>query len=447
MDDEIYSVKNEQEIDGNNLIKYYISSKTTLAKNHNTKFFENDTELKDSDPNRNYTEKDFTDKIKKEVLNFINQSYDNIIVLAGAGSSVVIENDGIDKNFGKTVAMISENIANELGDINSIENLDSTLDYGPSVCSTNSEQMNIDEYFTLNELATISNYDKPVNITMGGNEEYNSDFNLEDFLSNLLTYELFINDDDVEMKAKFVRSKDKILELIKENTNYSFKKDKMKHDTFLKLLTKKVKKPHKLTIITTNYDTLFEEAAESLEITVMDGFSFSYHPYFDSDMFEWNLVKDVPNVKTKELEYKKNCINLLKIHGSLTWERSENKKRIRRKNKDFVKKPIMIFPSSNKYMQSYEEPYFELFTKFQALLRKQNTLLITTGFSFADNHITKMITQAIKHNSGLAVLVSDFNIEQTHENWKELDKLRENHFRIAFLKATLNSDLTDYIGG
>ena len=98
-------------------------------------------------------------------------------------------------------------------------------------------------------------------------------------------------------------------------------------------------------------------------------------------------------------------------------------------------------------MQSYEEPYFELFTKFQALLRKQNTLLITTGFSFADNHITKMITQAIKHNSGLAVLVSDFNIEQTHENWKELDKLRENHFRIAFLKATLNSDLTDYIGG
>lgn len=442
MDNEKSSLKNEQEVDDANLIKYYISSKITISKSQDTKFFENNTELKNSDPNNNYTEKDFIDRIKQEVSNFIDHSYDNIIVLAGAGSSVVIDTDGIDKNFGKTVAMIAENIASELGDIRSIENLDSTL--GDSI--SNNEETPIEDYFTLNELATISNYGKQVTVTLDTDTVYNSEFNLEDFLSNLLTYELFISD-DAEMKAKFIRSKDKILELIKDNTNYNFEKDKMKHDTFLKLLTQKVKKPNKLTIVTTNYDTLFEEAAESLEITVMDGFSFSYNPYFDSDMFEWNLVKDVPNVKTKELEYKKNFINLLKIHGSLTWERSQSKKRIRRKNKNFVVKPIMIFPSSNKYMQSYEEPYFELFTKFQALLRKQNTLLITTGFSFADNHITKMITQAIKHNNGLAVLVSDFNIEQDHDNWKELDKLRENHFRIAFLKATLNSDLTNYIGG
>ena len=442
MDNEKSSLKNEQEVDDANLIKYYISSKITISKSQDTKFFENNTELKNSDPNNNYTEKDFIDRIKQEVSNFIDHSYDNIIVLAGAGSSVVIDTDGIDKNFGKTVAMIAENIASELGDIRSIENLDSTL--GDSI--SNNEETPIEDYFTLNELATISNYGKQVTVTLDTDTVYNSEFNLEDFLSNLLTYELFISD-DAEMKAKFIRSKDKILELIKDNTNYNFEKDKMKHDTFLKLLTQKVKKPNKLTIVTTNYDTLFEEAAESLEITVMDGFSFSYNPYFDSDMFEWNLVKDVPNVKTKELEYKKNFINLLKIHGSLTWERSQSKKKIRRKNKNFVVKPIMIFPSSNKYMQSYEEPYFELFTKFQALLRKQNTLLITTGFSFADNHITKMITQAIKHNNGLAVLVSDFNIEQDHDNWKELDKLRENHFRIAFLKATLNSDLTNYIGG
>ena len=30
----------------------------------------------------------------------------------------------------------------------------------------------------------------------------------------------------------------------------------------------------------------------------------------------------------------------------------------------------MIFPSSNKYMQSYQEPYFELFIKFQELLKR-----------------------------------------------------------------------------
>ena len=84
----------------------------------------------------------------------------------------------------------------------------------------------------------------------------------------------------------------------------------------------------------------------------------------------------------------------MKIHGSLTWERNNNE--IVRKNKSNVEKPIMIFPSSNKYMQSYEKPYFELFTKFQELLRKSNTVLITTGFSFADNHISQMVIQAIK---------------------------------------------------
>lgn len=75
------------------------------------------------------------------------------------------------------------------------------------------------------------------------------------------------------------------------------------------------KTPSKLTIVTTNYDTLLEDAADSIGYTVMDGFSFSHRPYFDSDMFEWNLVRDIENVKTRELEYKKNIINLLKLHN------------------------------------------------------------------------------------------------------------------------------------
>ena len=30
----------------------------------------------------------------------------------------------------------------------------------------------------------------------------------------------------------------------------------------------------------------------------MDGFTFTHRPHFDSDMFEWNLVKDIENIKT-----------------------------------------------------------------------------------------------------------------------------------------------------
>ena len=90
--------------------------------------------------------------------------------------------------------------------------------------------------------------------------------------------------------------------------------------------------------------------------------------------------------------------------------------------------------------------YFELFTKFQELLKRPNTLLITTGFSFADNHISQMIIQAIIHNKSLATLISDYNIVQSNRNWNKLMELMNKNYQIAFLKATMNDDLTDYVG-
>lgn len=398
--------------------KYFISNRVTLMKGEDDKFYENDkdSELVNNEGEDTFSFNDFIEKIKSEVLEFINESYSNIVVLAGAGASVVFnDKKEIDSNFGKTVSMIAEDISERM-------NEDSSL-------------------YSLQELATMSNYNEPVLNSSNGKFNYN--FNLENFLSNLLTYEQFMQ--HTSDQEKFINSKNKILDLIKKNTNYDFDYSKMKHTALIKVLSESVKKPNKLTIVTTNYDTLFEEAAESMDFTVIDGFTFSYNPHFDSDMFEWNLVKEVPNIKTKEREYKRNIIDLLKIHGSLTWEYSSDGKKINRRNKNHVKNPIMVFPSSNKYMQSYENPYFELFTKFQELLRQKNTLLLTTGFSFADNHIAQMIIQAIKRNTGLAVLVSDYNIEQEHENWLELEELRKNHFRIAFLKATLNEDLVNFL--
>lgn len=109
----------------------------------------------------------------------------------------------------------------------------------------------------------------------------------------------------------------------------------------------------------------------------------------------------------------------------------------------------MVFPSSDKYAQSYQEPYFELFTKFQELLKRSNTLLITSGFSFADNHISRMILQAIKSNGSLHVLATDYDIEpeNPNENWNELVRMQAKAYQIAFLQATMNDRLTDYLGG
>lgn len=399
---------------------YYISTSIKLSsKNEEKEFLKNGIPLTKSEEHYDKpidTFAEFKPYITHEVSRFINRSFDNIIILAGAGASVVLSENDIDPKFGKTVFMLAKVIYDDLKE-------DS-------------------EEYSLVGLSKKIKYEVEVEIEDDdGLKKLNKEFNLEDFLSNVITYENYVSKDD---KNKYRNTKDKIFKLIRENTSYAFDNEKLKHGAFINKLSKKVKSPSKLTIVTTNYDTLFEEAAENLGFTVMDGFSFSHKPYFDSNMFDWNLVKDIENVKTNELEYKRNILSLLKLHGSLTWERDQA--RILRKDKSSVDSPIMIFPSSNKYMQSYQEPYFELFTKFQELLKRPNTLLITTGFSFMDTHISKMITQAIKHNKGLSILVSDYDISQNTYNWKELLSLMNDNYQIAFLKATMNSDLTDYLG-
>lgn len=396
------------------MVEFYISSsaKYTYA---DDKFYKNDIPLLDENGD-DIDEALFKRFIKKETANFIHKNYSNIIVLIGAGASVLCTNNAIDQRFGKTVAMLADVI--------------------------NIELKQDSKYFSLQELSDLCKYVIPVEIA-GDDEEFklNAAFNLEDFLSDLLSFEKYVSSSDYD---KYILSKNKILELIVSNTSYEYDNSCLKHSAFINTVSHLVRTPSKLTMVTTNYDTLIEDAADSIEYTVIDGFTFTHRPHFDSDMFEWNLVKDIENIKTREMEYKKNIINLLKLHGSLTWERNE--KGIFRKEKSEVREPIMIFPSSNKYMQSYQEPYFELFTKFQELLKRPNTLLITTGFSFADNHISQMIIQAILHNKSLATLISDFNITQDNPNWIKLEELMEHNYQIAFLKATMNSDLTDYLG-
>lgn len=387
---------------------------------------EEDSDLQDNDFKRLISK-----RIKKLLF---GEKYSNIVFLAGAGASVVTDNPV----YGKTVQMIAENIFMELA--------------------------NEKNYYNLEELAKKCNYN---NGEILAENKLAENFNLEDFLSTLLNYYQFM---PKKGKIRVKRTIERILHLIKKNTSYSYNKNDLRHGALLKVLSElSGKDGNKFSVITTNYDVLIEEAASENNFIVFDGFNFTSEPKFDSTMFEWNLVRNVNNINTKEVEYKDNTFNLIKIHGSLTWERGE-KGEIVRKNKDSINdlsKMVMIFPSSDKFAQSYQNPYFELFTKFQELIRRPNTLLITAGFSFADNHISKMITQAMINNHSLKILVTDFNIDplriwnkttkkydsvlndnsKYNGNWEELLQLMNDGYPITFLKSTLNGDLIEYMRG
>jgi len=101
--------------------------------------------------------------------------------------------EGIDKDFGKTVFMLAQDIKKELYS-------DASL-------------------FSLQELAEQSKYDVSVGIDSDSEKRvFNPDFNLEDFLSNLITFEKYAPD---EINEKYQKSKKKIFQLIKKNTSYA----------------------------------------------------------------------------------------------------------------------------------------------------------------------------------------------------------------------------------
>ena len=384
-----------------------------------TLFFKNDNELKNQDGSH-IESSEFKRLLKDEINNYI-YPFDNVVVLAGAGASIVSkENGSPDLDYGHTVKMISIEVLKELKN---------------------------GDFYSIEELSNFCKYSIPIEVNdTEDKKKYNEDFNLEDFLSKVVTFEEFIDEDTVINLEKYVSSKNKILEIIRTKTSYNYNKNKHKHGSLIKNFSNLHKSPNRLTIVTTNYDTLFEEAANYLNFTVFDGFSFDSNSKFDSDLFDWSLVKPISSVKSEKMEFKKSTINLLKIHGSLTWKKSDDN--IVRVSKEHNDVPIMIFPSSNKYSHSYEKPYFELFSKFQEYIKRTNTLLITTGFSFADNHIAKMITQAIKTTSSLTVLITDYTIDSEYKcsNWKDLEGLMDNGYRIAFFKGTIDNNMIEYFG-
>lgn len=395
---------------------YYKTRETCFFSNNNNgelTFYKNDVELVNID-NSKMDIHLFKSNLKREIYNYMFP-FDNIVVLAGAGASIICNEDNLpDSNYGHTVNMLAQEIN--------------------QVLKSN------DEVYSVHDLATMCKY--PVCIEIEG--QFNPEFNLEDFLSKVITFEEFMIESDE--KLKYSKTKDEILRIIKNKTSYSFERSKHNHSSLIKTLSNIHKSPNRLSIVTTNYDTLFEDAACHLSFTVFDGFSFDSNRKFDIDLFDWSLVRPISNVKSDKLEYKKSSINLLKIHGSLDWTIKNDS--VIRVDKLSNSEPIMIFPSSNKYSHSYEKPYFELFSKFQELIKRPNTLLLSIGFSFADNHIAKMITQAVKTTPSLSLLISDYTIDNvnTNKNWDELKLLMNDGYRVSFLKATLGNDLLEYLG-
>ena len=144
-------------------------------------------------------------------------------------------------------------------------------------------------------------------------------------------------------------------------------------------------------IFTPNYDLLFEEAFERSRLPYFDGFSGAHRPFFDPSSIAGDHLPS-------------RWSRLWKIHGSLGWV-ADGESIVRTGSRGATS---LIYPDHLKYDQVTRQPYSALFDRLRTFLTTPDTLLICTGFSFGDAHISAVIDESLASNSHTAVLAFQF---------------------------------------
>ena len=176
----------------------------------------------------------------------------------------------------------------------------------------------------------------------------------------------------------------------------------------------------RLSIFTTNYDRLIETGAESAGIHLMDRFVGSITPIFRSSRLNLDMHYNPPGIRG-EPRYLEGVARLTKLHGSVDWV--QNGGAIRRIGLPFgasdiepyLRAPglngadasrLMIYPNSAKDRETAEYPYVDLFRDFAASICRPNSVLVTYGYGFGDEHINRSIGDMLTIPSTYLVIIS-----------------------------------------
>lgn len=166
---------------------------------------------------------------------------------------------------------------------------------------------------------------------------------------------------------------------------------------------------HPIEIFTPNYDLLIEEAFERERLPYFDGFSGAHKPFFDP-------------TSISDDKFSPRWSRVWKMHGSLGWD-VQGDVIIRTGNRNATR---LIYPEHLKYDQIARLPYSALFERLRTFLMTPDSLLICSGFSFSDAHITAILDEALASNSHTAVIAFQFKVLDEELSAKQLALHRPN---------------------
>ncbi len=215
------------------------------------------------------------------------------------------------------------------------------------------------------------------------------------------------------------------------------------HEKFVKALLQRPLNLKRANIFTLNYDLAFEYAFDKLGVFYIDGFAGFHKRYFKPETFEYDMFYPGSTTAGKVQRIEK-VVRYFKLHGSISWINSEKRDAnnlygieelpiplIEKSNK---KGDTIIYPSAVKKSYTLDFPYSELFRQFASTISHSQSVLVTVGYAFADEHINDIIFQALSNPSFTLIILA-------YSSNPEIERIKKlNDSRIIILEGNYISD-------
>jgi hypothetical protein len=160
-----------------------------------------------------------------------------------------------------------------------------------------------------------------------------------------------------------------------------------------------------------------ERALEDERIPVFDGFIGSRRPFFSPA----SLIHE-------DAAPGRSWTRVWKVHGSVNWQWAileDGSTRIVRGDESTGGE--LILPSFYKYDESRKQPYVAMLDRFSRVLTaREDTVLFTIGYSFADQHVNDVIFDALDTHERLHVFALQFSDPEPEHELVTRAKSRSN---------------------
>jgi len=208
------------------------------------------------------------------------------------------------------------------------------------------------------------------------------------------------------------------------------------HKQFLKKILTRPLNLRRPKIFTTNNDLVIEMAMDELGVMYLDGFIGTTRRTFRPECYNYDFY--FPSTSTEGKVHRVDqVIHFYKLHGSINWVKSydspQNIYGIETKDIKTIEKEdkygdVMIYPTPLKNEFTLDFPYSDLFRRFADAITQPQSVLVTIGYSFADEHVNRIIYQALTIPSFTLLIVDP--VADKNEEIKRLSTLEDSRIHI-----------------